>query len=132
MPSFIRCTPGQARARSAHFGGKFNRTKSLCFLFPRNSEWAEQQKGILTIRQLHFLTGISIGSLSALLPRYTRWHYLARTKVELSTGRFVWGYSLGAKGHRYLERYRTKMPLEQWADEVEQARSALPRAGEIN
>lgn len=83
----------------ATFGGKHNIVKSCAFLV------LEAYHGGLLLSELATFTGCDYKSLSVLVGRWCRWHYISRQ--ETSRG---YRYRLRVRGKRFIED-RLPLPL---------------------
>ena len=95
-----------------------NASKCKCLLVLMYSQTAKQQKGWLTARQLHLLTGISYGSILASLPKWVKWRILERRKALLNNGDTVYSYSAVRKGIRWFFRHQWRMPMDRYLAEM--------------
>ena len=124
--------PGQAGLRKAGFDGKRNASKVKVLLMLANSKAAADQHGWLSARQIFWLTGVPLGSLLALLPRYVGYQYIARAKVYLeSAHRMIYVYHITERGQRYLRRNQYRMPLDRYESEIAESSMAQNYVEEV-
>ncbi|MDD5093084.1 MAG: hypothetical protein PHV74_01700 [Dehalococcoidia bacterium] len=135
--------------------GKFNESKAKTLLVVKENEtsnlrrypWGDKKVNVLTIDDVHELSGVSIQTLRKLMPRWHNWGLLARIPVAATQqprGRVktcrcfrerpVWGYFSTKKGSSWLEFYardyldvrRFEAEIKDWRDlETERLKAAL-------
>ena len=92
--------------KPAHFTGNRNQSKALVFILL--AELNLEGLGYLSYEEIARYTGITVGVLACLLPKWVEWGYLTRIPSSRPSGLrgnllLKWEYNLTPKGLAYVQ-----------------------------
>jgi hypothetical protein len=113
----MKYIPGLMRGHP-NFEGRHNavRMKTLIIL---NRDYAKNKYRGLTLREITDLTGENYGTLKCSLGKWARWRFIGFRETYGESSR---RYYILQRGRRYLNRWRSIMPMYRYNAELAKAK----------
>jgi len=108
----------QRQPHKATFEGRHNSSKARVLLSLYEIMFTHGVNKGFNAGEIHLLSGVPINTINASLPKWHRWHYVARRAQVNGNGKPAFFYYLGARGKHFVEERIPPDKLKRYSEEI--------------